>query len=323
MSTAQLKRPVPARLVRPPSRLLAWLLPIALAACQAASPSPSFSPSPSPTPEPPSGDEVIAAFLEIVGDAQLSMHVELQGTLEAAAGGQTETLGMSMNMDLRGNDAVGTAMLDTGPGEIRVTMLLVGDRAFVDDAGSWVEIPFEQTSPLNPFAALGGPDDLAYDSSAELQGRRVHHLHSLVWIGGDIDGLEAQGWSGVVIDYDDSDIVVDDAGTPIRLDFRGGVSGQYQGQDASAAFDVTYQFSDVGEPMVIPTAPEAPAALFPDPIPGQAVYDDAGVLSAEVEATLEARIDAIEERSGAQVVIYFQVDPTATESSIGGHAPRP
>lgn len=61
-------------------------------------------------------------------------------------------------------------------------------------------------------------------------------------------------------------------------------------------------------------APGAPAS-FPGPVEGQAVYDPAGVLSADVERALEARIDAIEARSGAEVAVYAQLDPAATEES--------
>ncbi|MEX1155580.1 MAG: TPM domain-containing protein, partial [Chloroflexota bacterium] len=61
-------------------------------------------------------------------------------------------------------------------------------------------------------------------------------------------------------------------------------------------------------------APGEPAT-FPAPVEGQAVYDPAGVLSTEVERALETRIDAIEARSGAEIAVYAQVDPGATEES--------
>ena len=54
---------------------------------------------------------------------------------------------------------------------------------------------------------------------------------------------------------------------------------------------------------------------FPDPIPGQAVYDPAGALEPGIEQALEAQIDAIEARSGAEIAIYLQVDASATEDS--------
>ena len=63
--------------------------------------------------------------------------------------------------------------------------------------------------------------------------------------------------------------------------------------------------------------PGAPASgqRFPDPVTGQAVYDPAGALQPEIEQALEAQIDAIEARSGAEIAIYLQVDEFATEDS--------
>jgi uncharacterized membrane protein YgcG len=48
---------------------------------------------------------------------------------------------------------------------------------------------------------------------------------------------------------------------------------------------------------------------FPPPVINQAVYDLAGVLTEDEVADLEAQIDALEARSGAEVAIYLQVDP--------------
>jgi uncharacterized membrane protein YgcG len=52
---------------------------------------------------------------------------------------------------------------------------------------------------------------------------------------------------------------------------------------------------------------------FPDPVPDQAVYDPAGAISAQTEQQLEARIDAIETRTKAEIVVYLQVDPGVSE----------
>ena len=54
---------------------------------------------------------------------------------------------------------------------------------------------------------------------------------------------------------------------------------------------------------------------FPDPVEGQAVYDPAEALDLEIEQFLETRIDAIEQRSGAEIAIYVQVDASASPDS--------
>jgi len=53
---------------------------------------------------------------------------------------------------------------------------------------------------------------------------------------------------------------------------------------------------------------------FPDPVDDQAVYDEAGILQPQEIAVLEQQIDAIEARSGAEVAIYLQVDPSLGSS---------
>jgi uncharacterized membrane protein YgcG len=54
---------------------------------------------------------------------------------------------------------------------------------------------------------------------------------------------------------------------------------------------------------------------FPDPVTGQRVYDPADALDPGIEQALEERVDAIEDRSGAQIAMYVQVDPSATADS--------
>ena len=59
---------------------------------------------------------------------------------------------------------------------------------------------------------------------------------------------------------------------------------------------------------------------FPDPVDEQAVYDTADMWSADTEATLEARIDAIEAITGAEIVFYTQHDPDISEDDNLGNA---
>ena len=52
---------------------------------------------------------------------------------------------------------------------------------------------------------------------------------------------------------------------------------------------------------------------FPPPVEDQAVYDTAGALRPGTIATVEATIDAIEARTGAEVAVYTQLTPCCEE----------
>jgi uncharacterized membrane protein YgcG len=52
-----------------------------------------------------------------------------------------------------------------------------------------------------------------------------------------------------------------------------------------------------------------PGPPYPDPVENQAVYDYADILSAETIDSAERTIDAIEQRTGAEVAVYTQVKP--------------
>jgi hypothetical protein len=227
---------------------------LALAGCQGGGPSPSVAAEPTPTPPPPAADEVIAAFLALTGDPDLTMHVVEGGKVTIAAAGTTDNVSIDVDMDIRGEDGVGSAVVDTGPANVTFDMLLVGNRAYVDDDGTWTELPdYKPSTPLNPFAGLTGPGDVTYRGHDIRDGRRVHHLSVLVWLGGDLTLLADQGWTETKVDYTLTTMTVDDQGAPIQMDFSGGVSGRYQDLAATAAFDVGYQFTKIGEPVEIPT----------------------------------------------------------------------
>lgn len=63
----------------------------------------------------------------------------------------------------------------------------------------------------------------------------------------------------------------------------------------------------------VAAATAAAGPPFPDPVSDQAVYDPAGAIGAQTEQQLEARIDAIETRTKAEIVVYLQVDPGVSE----------
>jgi len=60
---------------------------------------------------------------------------------------------------------------------------------------------------------------------------------------------------------------------------------------------------------------------FPPPVNDQAVYDTAGVLRADTITRAESIIDGVEQRTGAEVVVYTQLVPEAvTTAEAEGHA---
>ena len=59
--------------------------------------------------------------------------------------------------------------------------------------------------------------------------------------------------------------------------------------------------------LLLPIVAAAAGPPFPDPVDGLAVYDNAGILSDSAIADAEATIDAIEERTAAEIVVYTQL----------------
>ena len=63
-----------------------------------------------------------------------------------------------------------------------------------------------------------------------------------------------------------------------------------------------------------------PGPPYPDPVVTRAVYDTAGLFDPATIAEAEAIIDRIEQRTGAEVVVYTQVKPGATTESTEADA---
>ncbi len=227
---------------------------LAVGGCQGAS-SPSVAPSadPTPTPPPPTDDQVMRRFLALAGSHALTMHVVADGKVTVTSSGTSDTVKVGFDMDLSGADGVGKAVVDTGPSDVTFRMLLTGGHAYIDDDGIWTEVPdYHPSTPLNPFAGLSSADELSYRGHEIRDGERIHHLSVLAWLGGDLSLLEAQGWTGVKVDYTLTTLTVEDDGAPIEMSFSGGISGRFNDGGASAAFEVTYEFTKVGEPVDIP-----------------------------------------------------------------------
>ena len=73
----------------------------------------------------------------------------------------------------------------------------------------------------------------------------------------------------------------------------------------------------VGLALPVTVLAQAPPAgpPFPEPQTDRVVYDFANILSPETEASVSATITAIEQRTGAELVVYTQHKPGSTEES--------
>jgi uncharacterized membrane protein YgcG len=86
------------------------------------------------------------------------------------------------------------------------------------------------------------------------------------------------------------------------------------------AVEIVRALAGIGVAETDPLEPES-GPPFPEPEVDRAVYDYAGVFSAETIANAEATIDAIENRTGAEVVVYSQVvDYGISTEEADGHA---
>lgn len=202
----------------------------------------------------PTGDDVVAAFLETVQRDDLTFHTVMDGVIEVSSttSDEQQTVEISAEMDVSGEDAVGEVTFDIGVA-ITLDVLVADGEGYTENAeGEWEAVPnFEaQTqAPLNPFTRLESAD-LEYVGPSD---DGLHLLRTDVWLGGDEDTLEAQGWEDVEFTDRSTDIHVTGEGVPVRMEFVGDATGVYEGEDAMVHFDIDYEFSDVGEPVEIPT----------------------------------------------------------------------
>ena len=200
------------------------------------------------------GDAIVAAFLETARQEDLTFHVVIDGTIDVTArdSDEEESVEIGAELDVSGDDSVGEVTFDIGV-EFSVDVLIVDGEGYTEGPdGEWEAVEnFEAQAqaPVNPFVRLEGEGDVEYVGPA---GDGLHQLRTDVWMGADVETLEAQGWEDVEFTEHSTDIFVTDDGTPVRMEFMGDATGVYEGEDADVHFDVDYEFSDVGEPVDIP-----------------------------------------------------------------------
>jgi uncharacterized membrane protein YgcG len=92
---------------------------------------------------------------------------------------------------------------------------------------------------------------------------------------------------------------------------------------ATVTLAATETLAASAPPAIPSAAPLPPGPPFPEPVDNQAVYDFAGILSPSAIVATESTIDRIEQRTGAEVVVYTQNSgeyPTTEETKAKARA---
>lgn len=242
-----------------PIRLLTIGLAVGLAACQHAAPTSTFSASPSPISI--DGDQLVAAFYELVTAEDFTAKTELTGLITGGA------LQVSIRAagSLSGGDGTMTLKLNTVSDTVELEEIYVGEDGYVRETGGvWQRLSRWQINTsgaqLDPFAFLTSPDDLRYDGTTTHDGAELFALVNTRGLG--LAGGSAAAALNVFGEATRLQILVRSDGTPVFLSYHMTVFlDESSGEKVAASGDIKQSFTAVGEPVVI----EPPSEFIEQP----------------------------------------------------------
>lgn len=230
------------------------VLAVAIVACSpspaapvpTADPTPTLTPSASPTVDPDALMDGLRAFaaddgrtyrLEITGRLSVRpVDGHIEGTVEAS--GDDVELSMSLDFNLFA---------------LRMDIVAVDDTAWVRiDRGAWTSIErTELEEDFDPLLELLEAEDVRYRGTVRKGGATVHQLQLT-----NIDVLDPRSLSAdvekVLVRAQTFDVFVDDAGTPVEARYQlDGTATMRSGRTVPLFMDITYAFSEIGEPREI------------------------------------------------------------------------
>ena len=226
-------------------------LALALAACSpapattptAATPPPTPMPSASPTVDPGALMSGLRAFAE---DERRTYHLDITGRLSVRpVDGHIDGA-----IDASGDDAQLSMSLDFNLFTLRMDLVIVDDTAWVRvDHGAWTSVErTELEEDFDPLTEMLSADDVRYRGTVRKAGATVHHLQLA-----NVDVLDPRSLSSDVEDIhvraQTFDVFVDDAGTPVEARYQlDGTATMGTGRTVPMFMDITYRFSEIGEP---------------------------------------------------------------------------
>lgn len=233
---------------RPATAVVGLLACLALVACGSGS---SVTPSPSAAASvPPAGDEVIAAFLDVVKDPDFTTETDMSAVMTSSG----VRIRVEAQGRLAGHDLDMTMRLSQGQIGIDLELILLGDLAYArEPGGEWTEVDRDLVNTggaqIDSFEFLTEPSDLEYEGTATRAGEPVHVLVNA----GPIRYLgpsSAEGSVGLL------KVFVREDGTPVFLSYRvEATTTDLSGSAIRAVGDVEQSFANVGAPVSIEAPP--------------------------------------------------------------------
>ncbi len=216
------------------------------------------------TPSP--GDELAAAFVDILGDPALHASVVQQATSTAQSGTDVLDVRTTMSGDLALPDARLEVVVETEGQATRVGVIVAGGRTYVDLGEGWSKSPPGSTAGseiATAFVVVSDPHDLELAGQVVEGGATLYHFVATRPLPYSPAGFESAGASTGTID--DLDAYVEADGTPVRIEFSFSAQGEANGATTTVHGTTEIRFSDVGGDQVV-VAP----ALAPSPAPAPA-----------------------------------------------------
>lgn len=237
-------------LARPERRQGGWQ---ALAACLPLAASLALagcgsSPTPTPAPSvPATGDQVIAAFLDLVTAPDFTTETTM--TASMVAGGVRVNIEASGR--LSGNDGEMTMTLSEGQNSLVFEAVFIGDAAYLRAPGAeWQQVERSAINAsgaqLDSFEFLTDAGQLRYRGTTTRAGEEVHEIVNEGAIS--FAGVDGATPSKVGL----LRILVREDGTPISMSYRIEATTQDEtGSPVRAVGDVEQTFANVGDPISI------------------------------------------------------------------------
>ncbi len=226
------------------------------------------------------GDDVAAAFVDILTDPELHASVVQQATSTADIGGDVLDSRTTMTGDLALPDARLQVVIEAEGVATRLGVIVVGDRTFVDLGEGWLESPpgsVDGAELGTAFAVVSDPNDLALAGQVVENGETLYHLVATRALPYTPAGFGAAGAGTGTIDDLDAYVLAD--GTPVRIEFSFTARGDAGGATTTVLGTTEIRFTDVGGEQVVVApslAPSPVASPSPSPTASAAPQGSAG-----------------------------------------------